>query len=86
LAHWGIGRGFLIVLNGIGAMAGGLYAIPSSLGVQYPTSRESMQQLREILSRMKLEFLCEIAWDIKDPTYLDFFNTRVDPRLAGSVR
>jgi hypothetical protein len=66
-------------------MAGGSYAISSSLGVQYPTSRESMQQLREILSRMKLEFLCEIAWDIEDLTYLDFFNTRVDPRLAGSV-
>jgi hypothetical protein len=45
-----------------------------------------MQQLREILSRMKLEFLCEIARDIEDPTYLDFFNTRVDPRLAGSMR
>jgi hypothetical protein len=45
-------------------MAKDLEAIPSSLSVQYPTTRELQSRLREILRRMRLEHLYLIPWDI----------------------
>jgi hypothetical protein len=38
-------------------MAKDLEAIPSSLSMQYPTTRELQSILKEILRRMKLEHL-----------------------------
>jgi len=63
-----------------------LEAIPSSLSMQYPTTRELQSILREILRRMKLEHLYLIPWDIQDGTYLDFYNGRIDPRFSATVR
>jgi hypothetical protein len=67
-------------------MAKDLEAIPSSLSMQYPTTRELQSILREILRRMKLEHLYLIPWDIQDGTYLDFYNGRIDPRFSATVR
>ncbi len=67
-------------------MAEDLEAIPLSLSVQYPTTRELHSKLREILRRMRLEHLYLIPWDIHDGTYLDFYNGRVDPRFFATVR
>jgi hypothetical protein len=67
-------------------MAKDLEAIPSSLSMQYPTTKELQSILREILRRMKLEHLYLIPWDIQDGTYLDFYNGRIDPRFSATVR
>jgi hypothetical protein len=67
-------------------MAKDLEAIPSSLSMQYPTTRELHSILRKILRRMKLEHLYLIPWDIQDGTYLDFYNGRIDPRFFATVR
>jgi len=67
-------------------MAKDLEAIPSSLSMQYSTTRELQSILREILRRMKLEHLYLIPWDIQDGTYLDFYNRRIDPRFSATVR
>ncbi len=67
-------------------MAKDLEAIPSSLSMQYPTTRELHSILRKILRRMKLEHLYLIPWDIQDGTYLDFYNGRIDPRFSATVR
>jgi len=67
-------------------MAKDLEAIPSSLLVQYPTTRELQSRLREILRRMRLEHLYLIPCDIQDGIYLDFYNGRVDPRFSATMR
>jgi hypothetical protein len=63
-----------------------LEAIPSSLSMQYPITRELQSKLREILRRMRLEHLYLIPWDIHDGTNLDFYNERVDPRFSATMR